>query len=110
MKKKITTQQINPKSPIKKMLPGALIGLVIISLFLFSVEEPNPIWGKQWMIKPLIIVPLSGALGSLFFYSMKLLRSQNKWKNVLTILLSLIVFVIILWLGIVLGLDGTLWN
>ena len=55
-------------SLVKRMLVGAGIGLLLISLFLFSTGEPNPEWGKLWMIRPLIIVPLAGAMGGLCNY------------------------------------------
>ncbi len=110
LKNKFKTRQINSQLLIKRMLLGAFLGLIIVSFFLFSVEEPNPNWGKFWMIRPLIILPLAGALGSLFFYSVVFISSQNRWKKVIALVLSLIVFFIALWLGAVVGFAGTLWD
>lgn len=62
------------------------------------------------MIKPLIIVPLAGAIGGIFYYVMDHLRYNGGWKLILANILSLIAYSIGLWLGIVLGLDGTFWN
>ncbi len=56
------TSQPHQISLVKRMLAGAGMGLLLISLFLLSAGEPNPEWGKQWIIRPLIIVPLAGAL------------------------------------------------
>lgn len=56
----------NQLSPAKPILIGAVIALIFISMFLFSVDHPKPEWGKLWMLKPLIIVPLAGAIGGLF--------------------------------------------
>ncbi|MXV50089.1 potassium transporter KefB [Pedobacter sp. HMF7647] len=106
----LTTQPVHPISLGKLMLIAAGIALILISVFLFPVRDPNPAWGKLWMVKPLIIVPLAGSLGGLFYYNMDFLRHQGGWKKVLANLASLIVFVIVLWLGTVLGLNGTLWN
>lgn len=103
-------QQINSKSLIKRMFLGAVIGLIIISFFVFSVDEPNPNWGKLWKIRPLIITPLAGAFGILSFYFKDFIRPRSNLKTVLGFLFSIIAFMIALWLGIVLGLDGTLWN
>jgi len=94
----------------KPMLIGAVIGLIFISLFVSGVDEPKPEWGKLWMLKPLIIVPLAGAAGGLFFYFMNYLSSKSSFNKTLAIILSLVVFIIGLWLGFVLGLNGTLWN
>lgn len=105
-----TAQLIHPVSLGKRMLQGAGIGLILILFFVLSVGEPNPEWGKLWMIRPLIVVPLAGAMGAVFYYFMDHLRSQGGWKKVLAIIVSLIVFIIALWLGVVLGLDGTLWD
>ena len=60
-----STSQPSQVSLIKRMLVGAGIGLLLISLFLLSAGEPNPEWGKLWMIRPLIIVPLAVAMGGL---------------------------------------------
>ncbi len=97
-------------SLVKRMLVGAGIGLLLISLFLFSTDEPNPEWGKLWMIRPLIIVPLAGAMGGLCNYFIVHFHSMVGVNKTIAMLLSVIVFIIGLWLGIVLGLDGTMWN
>lgn len=106
----LSINQINRKSLTKRMLLGAAIGLFFISIFLYSVKKPDPNWGKFWMIRPLIIVPLAGAFGSLSFYLKDFIGSQSSWKNILAIIFSSLAFIIILWIGIILGLDGTLWN
>ena len=106
----LTALKNNPKAIIRSMLTGGLIGLIIISLFVFTVDHPHPEWGKLWRIRPLIVTPLSGALGGLVFFSIPFMLPQSRWKKVLAIVLGLVVFVIGLWLGIVLGLAGTMWN
>jgi hypothetical protein len=106
----LTTQPIHSAPLGKRMLLGAGIALILITLFLLGAGEPNPAWGKLWMIKPLIIVPLAGAMGGVFYYFMDHLRYQGGWKNALAYVLSLIGYIIVLWLGTVLGLNGTMWN
>lgn len=101
---------VHPASMTRRMLQGAAIALVPITLLLLSVDEPNPAWPKYWMVRPLIIVPIAGAMGGLFYYFMDHLRYEGGWKKVLAILLSVIVYFIILWMGTILGLDGTLWD
>lgn len=100
----------NQLSPAKPVLIGAAIALILISMFLFSVDHPKPEWGKLWMLKPLIIVPLAGATGGLFYYFMSYLSSTQGFNKTVAILLSFVVYIIGLWLGSVLGLNGTLWN
>lgn len=106
----LTTQPIHWVSLGKRMILGALIALILITIFLIGAGEPNPAWGKLWMIKPLIIVPLAGSMGGVFNYMMDHLSDQGGWSRILTNILSLIVFIIGLWLGTVLGLNGTYWN
>ncbi len=106
----LKTQPKQPVSLAKPILIGAGIGLILISFFVFGVDEPNPEWGKLWMIKPLIMVTLAGAVGGAFYYLMDHLSSRGGLNKTVAIILSLIVFIIGLWLGIVLGLNGTMWN
>jgi hypothetical protein len=106
----LQNQPIHAASVGKRMLQGAGIALILIIVFLLSDGEPDPSWPKLWMIKPLIMVPLAGALGGVFYYNMDHLRDQGGWRKTLAILLSLIVYIIVLWLGIVLGLNGTWWD
>jgi hypothetical protein len=109
-KNNLTTSRLNAGSLLKRMVLGAVTGLVIISVFVFSVDQPKPEWGKLWMIKPLIVTPLVGAIGSLIFYSISLIHFQRSWKNIVAMIFGVIVFIVALWLGIVLGLNGTLWD
>lgn len=105
-----STSQPRQASLTKRMLVGAGIGLLAISYFLISLDEPDPAWGKLWMIRPLIIVPLAGAMGGLCnFYLLQFYYLAGINKTV-ALILSGIIFLIGLWLGIVLGLDGTMWN
>ncbi|MEJ8757109.1 potassium transporter KefB [Pontibacter sp. H259] len=94
----------------KCMFIGAAIGFAIISFFVFGTGEPNPEWPKYWMIKPLLMVPAAGAMGGLFYFNMDHLRVEGGWRTVLANFLSLVVFLVVLWLGIVLGLNGTMWD
>jgi hypothetical protein len=106
----LTSQPIHSSSLAKRMLFGAGIALILIAIFLLLVNNPKPEWGELWMIRPLTIVPLAGAMGGLFYYSMDHLRYQGGWKMILAYILSLIVYLFVLWIGTILGLSGTLWN
>ena len=109
-KSDLRTQAIHPASLTKRMLQGAGIALLLIIFFLSAAGEPNPEWGKLWMLRPLIIVPLSGAMGGVFYYFMDHMRYQGIWRKILANVLSLVVFIIALWMGTILGLDGTMWD
>lgn len=107
---KSPNQPVHPASVGKRMLQGAAIGLLLISFFLLGAGEPDPDWPTFWMIKPLLVVPAAGALGGVFFYNMDHLRCQGGWREVFAYALSMLVFLVVLWLGIVLGLNGTMWD
>ena len=92
----------------KRMLIGAGIGLLLICLFLSSAGHPSPFWPKLWILRPLIIVPFAGAMGGLCNYY--LVYFHNQMGVTVAMILSVVIFIIGLWLGIVLGLDGTYWN
>jgi hypothetical protein len=104
------TTQPNTASLTKRMFVGAGIGLLLISLYLLSADEPDPAWGKFWMIRPLIIVPLAGAMGGLCNYFIMQFHTLKGFSKTIALIISLLVFIIGIWLGIVLGLDGTMWD
>lgn len=104
------TPTVNVKTVFRNMLIGALVGLAVISFFIFPVDSPNPEWGANWRVKPLIITPLTTAFASLVFFTKDLLQPKTTALKAVIMVLSTLAFFIALWLGIVLGLDGTLWN
>ena len=106
----LRTDSIHSSSLAVRMLQGAGIALILIAIFLLNAGEPNPEWGKFWMVKPLIMVPLAGATGGVFFYLLDKLRYKGGWRMVLANLLSLVIYTIGLWMGTVLGLNGTMWD
>lgn len=99
-----------PPSALKFAAIGAGLALLLIVIFLTGVNNPDPAWGKYWMIRPLVVVPLAGATGGLFYAFMGRYRQEGGWKAIAATALGLLVYVIGLWMGSVLGLDGTLWN
>lgn len=99
------------KGPIaKRMLVGAAFGLILISAFLLNADYVDPAWGKFYWIRPLIIVSIAGAMGGLFYHLMDPFRYRGGWQKIVATGLSLIVYIVGLWLGAVLGLDGTYWD
>lgn len=100
------TPHVGTNQLAKRIIFGAILGFIVISFFVFGVDEPRPEWGKYWMVRPLIVTPLAGAAALVLTYFIGRIVQQKA----LAIVLSAIVVVIALWLGIVLGLDGTMWN
>lgn len=102
--------QVNPIAAAKRMLIGAAIAFALILSLLLSVKDPKPEWGTLWMLKPLLITPLAGAGGGAFFYYMTQIVKNNVWAKLIATLVGLVGYVIAIWLGSVLGLNGTLWD
>jgi len=106
----LTARPIDTATLAKYMIFGAIIGLAVISLFVFRVDNPKPEWGTLWRVRPLLITPMSGAAGGAVFYFMDYIGAKRGWNKVLTIIASIVISFVGLWMGIILGLDGTLWN
>ena len=94
----------------KRALIGAGIALLLMALFLAGVDEYQPHWARLWFIRPLIIIQLAGAIGGAFHHIMDAEMPRKGWGRLLAIVISLIVYVLVLWFAGVLGLDGTLWD
>ena len=105
----VPTNPLHMGSLGKRMLQGSAVALVLISIYLYGVDNPDPNWPKLWMLKPLIIVPVAGAMGSIFFYLMERMY-QGGWMKLVAILAGVVGYIVALWLGTVVGLDGTLWD
>lgn len=95
---------------VKRILLGSAIAFCLIALFLAGVNGPKPEWGKFWMVKPLVTVPIAGAMGGAWYHFIRRYFDHAGWKKMLSILIGLTGYVVLLWLGTVLGLDGTMWN
>jgi hypothetical protein len=95
-----------------KMIVGGSFALILINIFLLKAGEPDPSWGWSdlWMIRPLLIVPLAGAMGGAFFHIMEPIRRRGGKMRWLALAISLAVYIIGFFMGFVLGLDGTYWD
>ncbi|PPK85338.1 hypothetical protein CLV84_2233 [Neolewinella xylanilytica] len=91
-------------------LLGACLGFALITTFVFGVDHPNPAWGPDWRVRPLIVAPLAGAAGAgVAYYTFRLLVSWE-WPRFLVWLVCGLGLLVALWMGTVVGLDGTMWN
>lgn len=107
---RLFSAEIDTKNVLKRMAFGALIGFVAISLLVFGVDDPDPSWPANWKVKPLVVTPLVTAFGMLSFYLKDIVGVKGDWPKIFLFFASAILFLISLWLGTVLGLNGTLWN
>lgn len=95
---------------IQFAIAGAVLALVLISILVFTVPNPNLAWGNFWFIKPLVITPFITSIGGVCFYFINTKKTNSKFLNLLLFLSSALILLFFIWIGTVLGLDGTLWN
>lgn len=108
-----TEPAANQPSPalLKRMLIGAGIALLLITIFIIpSMLHPKPEWNKLWMLRPLIVVPIAGGLAAAIIHVMLGWQAKYGWPKLLVYLVCLLGYIVALWLGTVVGLDGTLWD
>lgn len=101
---------IIPVILVRRVLLGAIIGLAIISVFVFGVPHPDPAWGEFWRIRPLVVTPLAGACAGVFYHLMGPMRHKGGWITIAGWVITIPGYFIALWLGTVLGLAGTMWH
>jgi hypothetical protein len=107
LKNKLLQEPIDRTSLAIRMLVGGGIALFLVILFLVGAGEPDPNWPRFWMLKPLVIVPLAGAMGGFCSY---VLDRMLPGKKIIAVILGLVVYIIGFYMGFVLGMDGTYWN
>ena len=92
----------------RRILIGAGIGLVMISVFVISAGKGDPAWGEYWRIKPLLLTPFLGGMVGLCYDMTEPLRRLSGWQGKLFLVLSLLGYCVGLWISLVLGLNGTM--
>lgn len=94
----------------RRILIGAGFALVLITLFVMGVDNPHYNWPENWRLRPIVVTTIAGGIGGAFVDFMHLMRREGGIYRAGGIVLSLVGYVIILWLGSIYGLAGTLWN
>lgn len=109
-KNNLTTQGFNTSLLIKRALIGTAIGLAVILFFVLRVSPNHPDWGQYWLIQPLLVTPLAGAAAGVCNHFLDFLRIQGSTHKIIANILAVLIYIVGLWMGIVLGLHGTMWN
>lgn len=97
-------------SASKRIIRAALIGLVLISIFLIPGGSGKAEWPQFWYLQPLLIVPLAGAFAGFLHHQFYKFWEKMNWNKLVLWILLFFVYFIGYWLGSVLGLNGTYWN
>ena len=100
-----------PRNLVIRTIAGAAIALVVIMVFVIAgLKNPNPEWYPTWWVRPLLVTPIAGACGGIFFHLMYELGKVSAWRKIIFAFIGVVGYVIALWLGTVLGLVGTMWH
>ena len=94
------------KTLLQRALQGATIAFVLIVTLIIAVSGKDPDY-ELWMLVPISTVSFGGACGGVFFFVMELLRINYRWKKFWVTALSVLVYIVGLYLSLVLGLAFT---
>lgn len=98
------------KTFIKRAIQGAVIALVLITVFILGALTANANIGN-WVFLPMAAVTVGGAFGGAFYCFMGLLRNQGGWKKVFANVTSVLAYIIILYMSLILALNAIgLWD
>jgi len=95
---------------LKAFITGSGISLLITSAYILSVQYPKASWGTYWQIRPLIVGPLIAGLGMLTTFLILKYLSSRQVSKVFAYPFAVLIFILSLWISMVLGFKGTLWN
>jgi hypothetical protein len=93
-------QLIYSKLLWKRALIGAVIALVLVNIYVAG-------FGKYgaWIFWPISTVTVGGACGGIFYHLMDYVRQYGGWKKAAANILSVLVYILGLWLSLVAGLS-----
>jgi hypothetical protein len=107
MNRKTILTQKQSVALIRHLSVGGVTALLLVLLFLAGAGESDLNWASLWWIRPIVIVTLAGAMGGSWFYFMCHHMISNKLPRIIVGALG---YIILIWMGTVLGFVGTLWN
>ncbi|MDP2042843.1 MAG: hypothetical protein Q8S14_08535 [Algoriphagus sp.] len=92
---------------IKKLgLPALLGAIAPFSLLLFIILTKEDML-ELWMLVPLILIPLGGAAGGVFFYLMGFLWFPKGNQKLIAIIFSTLLYFVALWISAVIAFNFT---
>lgn len=112
----MTTSENLSKQPLftpflgRRVLIGAIIAFAMVGILVFGAGPGKPEWGSYWRLKPLLLTPCLGAIVGLCYDVTQPLRNIEGWLGRIFLLLSILGGLIGLWMSMILGLAGTMWN
>ena len=93
-----------------RMLLTGGIGLVVVSVFVIGAGKGEQAWGHYWQIKPLLLTPLLSAIIGLLYDLTEPLRKLKGIIGIVFSILSVLAVLVGIFISLVLGLNGTMWD
>lgn len=87
-------------------LPALLGASAPFSLLLFIIFTKEEI-SESWMLVPLILIPMGGAAGGLFFYLMGFVWFPRGNQKLIAIIFSTILYFVAIWISAVIAFNFT---
>lgn len=87
-------------------LPALLGASAPFSLLLFIIlTKAGPF--ESWMLAPLILIPMGGAVGGVFFYLMGFLWFTHGKQKLVAIIFSTILYFVAIWMSAAIAFNFT---
>lgn len=87
-------------------LPALLGKIVPLALLLFLIIADKESF-QLWMLVPLTIIPMGGALGGIFFYLMGFVWFPSGNQKLIAVIFSIILYFVAIWISSVLAFSVT---
>ncbi|PRY88915.1 hypothetical protein [Mongoliibacter ruber] len=103
---------MHPSSPSRKLLiqrvllPTIIGGSLPLAFLLFIILTKEEYF-ETWMIYPMTIIPLGGALGGAIFFLLVFHRYRVGTKKVFAIIFSIIIYLVSLWISAIIAFNFT---
>lgn len=92
---------------IKRLGFPALLGASApFSILLFIILTKEEVM-ELWMLVPLILIPMGGAVGGIFFYLMGFIWFPKGNQKLIAIIFSTILYFIAIWISSILAFNFT---
>lgn len=92
---------------VKSLVLSAILGASApFSLLLFIILTKEETF-ESWMLVPLILIPLGGAIGGILFFLMGFRWFPKGSKKLIAIIFSTIFYFVVIWLSAVIAFNFT---
>jgi hypothetical protein len=101
------TNNFNQGTTLKRLgLPALLGATAPFSLLTFIILSKEDMF-ESWMLIPLLLIPMGGAVGGVFFYLMGFVWFPKGTQKLLAIIFSTLIYFVAIWISAVIVFNLT---